>query len=126
MVVLDAGVAGVTGVLGVNGIHVGVFGVRGQRSRGLLRPPSNNEDSEAFFGSDAVMVRWGGFMLDLSAPPKLGSVPERTSDLKAVKPGAHSTRSGEAGLTGGVGRLVTRPSLAEMVVTSSLAAYPGS
>lgn len=30
-------------------------------------------------------------MLDVSVPPKLVSVPERTSDLKAVKPGAHDT-----------------------------------
>lgn len=57
MVILDAGVAGVAGVLGVSGVHAGVFGVRGQRSRGLPRPLSNNEASEAFFGSEAVMLR---------------------------------------------------------------------
>lgn len=57
VVILDAGVAGVAGVLGVSGVHAGVFGVRGQRSRGLPRPLSNNEASEAFFGSEAVMLR---------------------------------------------------------------------
>jgi hypothetical protein len=64
--------------------------------------------------------------LDVSVPPKLVSVPERTSDLKAVRPGAHDTRSGEAGLAGGVGRLVTGLSVAEMVETSFLAGLPGS
>lgn len=126
MATLDAGVAGVAGVLGVSGIHVGVFGVRGQRRRGLPRPPSNMDASDAFLGRDAVMLRCGGFVLDLSALPELRSVPERTSDLRAVKPGVHGTTAGQAGLAGGVGKFVSGFSVAERDAKLLLAVLLGS
>lgn len=108
VVMLETGVAGVAGVLGVCGMPDvdGVLGVKGQRSRGLPRPPSNKDASEAFVVSDIVLLRCGGFVLAPSVPTGLGSVPHRTSDLRAGSLGPHDTTSGEAGLAGGVGKLV--------------------
>lgn len=128
VVTLDAGVAGVAGVLGVCGMpEDGVFGVKGhKRSRGLPKLPSNKDASEVFFVNDIVLLRRGGFMLSLSALPGLGSVPERASDLIVAKLGPHGTISGEAGLAGGVGKLVAGLSVAGMVEESFPAAPPGS
>lgn len=117
MVTLDAGVAGVAGVLGVCGLDVGVFGVRGQRIRGLPRPLSNIDASEVFFDRGAVMLRCSA---------GLGSVPQRTNDLKAVRPGVHGTMFGVPGLAGGVGRLVPGLCVAEVGVKLFLEAQPGS